>query len=219
MSRSRERRVAVSVATGDNGIGLSPEVLTHLVKHIGGSAKRSDKGRKLEVTSSTNSKLSPGGRQLIGKLGIGLFSVAQFTRHFLIITKTSGDRFRTIADITLGKKSPQKKGRIFETGQYRIWRERATDKKTQGTEIKLLDLLPRTRDELASDDLWTRHEYQVNDPDAEKAELPELHIGRMASRSEAVCAAVPMERAHEAQCNRQLACRPSETFSDSDTTA
>lgn len=167
------------ITVRDNGLGLSPEVLTHLVKHIGGSAKQSDKGKKLEVTSSTNSKLSPGGRQLIGKLGIGLFSVAQFTRHFLIITKTSGDHFRTIADITLGKKSSSKKGRIFETGQYRIWRERTTDKAAHGTEIKLLDLLPRTRDELASDDLWTRHEYQVNDPDAENTELPVLHIGRM----------------------------------------
>ena len=61
------------------GRGLSPEVLTHLVKHIGGSAKRSEIGKKLEVTSSANVNRSPGGRQLIGKLGIGLFSVAQFT--------------------------------------------------------------------------------------------------------------------------------------------
>ena len=174
------------ITVRDNGRGLSPEVVTQLVKHIGGSAKRSEKGKELEVTSSKNINLSPGGRQLIGKLGIGLFSVAQFTRHFLIITKTAGDNFRTVADITLGKKKARedKEDAVFETGQYRIWRESAADKKAQGTEIKLLDLLPRTRDELASDDLWTRQDYQNADPEAEKSEPPEIHIGRMEGKTD-----------------------------------
>jgi hypothetical protein len=175
------------ITVRDNGRGLSPEVVTQLVKHIGGSAKRSEKGKDLGVTSPTNVNRSEGGRQLIGKLGIGLFSVAQFTRHFLIITKTAGDGFRTVADITLGRGDGQQvvlplegeSERKYETGHYRIWREPTTDKKAQGTEIKLLDLLPRTRDELASDDVWTRQDYQEDDPDAEKTEPPELHIGRM----------------------------------------
>jgi hypothetical protein len=175
------------ITVRDNGRGLSPDVVTQLVKHIGGSAKRSEKGKELGVTSPTNVNRSEGGRQLIGKLGIGLFSVAQFTRHFLIITKTAGDGFRTVADITLGKGDEAQavmplegnSERKFETGHYRIWRERTTDKNAQGTEIKLLDLLPRTRDELASDDVWTRQDYQNDDPDAEKTEPPEVHIGRM----------------------------------------
>lgn len=175
----------------DNGRGLSPEILTQLVKHIGGSAKRSEKGKELGVTSSTNANRSEGGRQLIGKLGIGLFSVAQFTRHFLIITKTAGDAFRTVADITLGRGQEQQavlplegKGeRKYETGHFRIWREPTTDQKAQGTEIKLLDLLPRTRDELASDDVWTRQDFQMDDPDAEKIEPPEVHIGRMEKKT------------------------------------
>ena len=175
------------ITVRDNGRGLSPEVLTQLVRHIGGSAKRNEKGKELGVTSPTNVNRSEGGRQLIGKLGIGLFSVAQFTRHFLIITKTAGDGFRTVADITLGKRDEQqvvlplegKSERTYETGHFRIWREHTTDKKAQGTEIKLLDLLPRTRDELASDDVWTRQDYQKDDPEAEKTVPPELHIGRM----------------------------------------
>jgi len=175
------------ISVRDNGRGLSPEILTQLVKHIGGSAKRNEKGKELGVTSSTNANRSEGGRQLIGKLGIGLFSVAQFTRHFLIITKTAGDAFRTVADITLGRGEEQQailplegKGeRKYETGHFRIWREPTTDKEAQGTEIKLLDLLPRTRDELASDDVWTRQDYQKDDPDAEKTDSPEVHIGRM----------------------------------------
>src|SRR5713226_9934306 len=85
------------ISVRDDGLGLSPEVLEHLVRHIGGSPKRSEEGKQLGVTGS-NTSLSPGGRQLIGKLGIGMFSVAQFTRHFLIITKTKGDPYRTVAD-------------------------------------------------------------------------------------------------------------------------
>lgn len=175
------------ITVRDNGRGLTPDVVTQLVKHIGGSAKRSEKGKELGVTSPTNVNRSEGGRQLIGKLGIGLFSVAQFTRHFLIITKTAGDGFRTVADITLGRHDEAQAiipledsdDRRFETGHFRIWREPTTDKKAQGTEIKLLDLLPRTRDELASDDVWTRQDYQEEDLDAEKTHPPEIHIGRM----------------------------------------
>ncbi len=179
------------ITVRDNGRGLSPEVLTQLVKHIGVSAKRSEKGKELGVTSRANVNRSEGGRQLIGKLGIGLFSVAQFTRHFLIITKTAGDGFRTVADITLGKRDEQqvvlpleRQGeRKYETGHFRIWREPTTDKKAQGTEIKLLDLLPRTRDELASDDVWARQDYQRDDPEVEKTEPPEVHIGRMEKKT------------------------------------
>jgi hypothetical protein len=180
------------ITVRDNGRGLSPEVLTQLVKHIGVSAKRSEKGKELGVTSSANVNRSEGGRQLIGKLGIGLFSVAQFTRHFLIITKTKGDGFRTVADITLGRRKehqvilPLKKSAElkYETGHFRIWREPTSDKRAQGTEIKLLDLLPRTRDELASDDVWTRQDYQKDDPEAEKTDPPELHIGRMEKKTD-----------------------------------
>jgi hypothetical protein len=175
------------ISIRDNGLGLSPEVLEHLVKHIGGSVKRSDEGSALGVTAKGDPNRSPGGRQLIGKLGIGLFSVAQFTRHFLIITKTKGDSFRTVADITLGsvggqqKLLPLKKGsqREIETGHARIWRERATETDSHGTEIKLLDLLPRTRAELASDDLWAKIDFEKEDEDGEKTKPPTWHIGRM----------------------------------------
>ena len=176
------------ITVRDNGRGLSPEVVTRLVKHIGGSAKRSEEGKALGITSLTDTDRSEGGRQLIGKLGIGLFSVAQFTRHFLIMTKTAGDGFRTIADITLGRSAghegaaPPPSGRDesrYETGHYRIWRERTTDKSAQGTEVKLLDLLPRTRDELASADVWARQDFLKEDPDAEKMDPPQLHIGRI----------------------------------------
>jgi hypothetical protein len=175
------------ISVRDNGSGLTPEVLEHLIQHIGGSAKRASDGKDLGVTSDDDENLSPGGRKLIGKLGIGLFSVAQFTRHFLIITKTKDDPFRTVVDIILGPVAGQQKstlsdrngGQQIETGSARIWRERADDKSSHGTEIKLLELLPRTRAELASEDLWARVDYQNEDSELVKTIPPKLHIGRM----------------------------------------
>lgn len=176
----------------DDGLGLSPATLAHLIKNIGGSAKRTNQGKALEITASDDASRSPGGRQLIGKLGIGLFAVAQFTRHFLIVTKRKGDKFRTIADITLGPVNneqrllnydPSKEADI-ETGHALIYRERATgqDINSQGTEIKLLELLPRTRAELASQDLWAKLDYETEQEGAPISPEPELHIGRISPK-------------------------------------
>ncbi|MHB9103165.1 MAG: ATP-binding protein [Sulfuricella sp.] len=85
----------------DNGHGMSPEVLAHLLFHIGGSAKRSDGGRALGITAPDDPLRSPGGRRLIGKIGIGLFSVSQLTHSFQIITKVKDDPYRTIATVVL----------------------------------------------------------------------------------------------------------------------
>jgi hypothetical protein len=174
------------ISVRDDGLGLSPKTLAHLVEHIGGSPKRTEEGKELGVTADQNEYLSPGGRQLIGKLGIGLFSVAQFTRHFLIITKIKGDTHRTIADITLGHIAGQQRmlaedeGRHdIETGHARIWREPTPDKESQGTEIKLLELLPRTRAELASDDLWARIDFERSEGEPQATTPPSWHIGRM----------------------------------------
>ena len=171
------------ISVRDNGHGLSPEILTHLVRHIGYSAKRDPEGSKLEMAGN-DPDFSPGGRQFIGKLGIGLFSVAQFTRHFFIITKTKGDNFRTVADIILGRRQQSllpldgEERRSFEAGEYLIWREPAQDTDAHGTEIKLLDLLPRTKEELASNDVWSRQDFQKEDTEALKVEPPSIHIGR-----------------------------------------
>jgi Histidine kinase-, DNA gyrase B-, and HSP90-like ATPase len=176
------------ISVRDDGLGLSPKALAHLVEHIGGSPKRTEEGKDLGVTAEQNENLSPGGRQLIGKLGIGLFSVVQFTHHFLIITKVKGDSHRTIADITLGQEASQQKRRTdnarhdIETGHARIWREPALDKNSQGTEIKLLELLPRTRAELASDDLWTRIDIEQAEGELNATAPPSWHIGRMKPR-------------------------------------
>ncbi len=166
----------------DDGIGMSPDVLAHLIDNIGGSAKRTATGAALKMTSDANPELSPNGRKLIGKMGIGLFAVAQFTRHFLIITKCKGDEFRTIADVTLGEKASlvetQNDDEIV-SGEARIWCEKSSSVNSHGTEIQLLDLLPRTRDELCSFDRWSRIEFEIAEEGRPQTEPPIFHIGRM----------------------------------------
>jgi hypothetical protein len=190
-----------SIIVRDDGLGLSPASLAHLIKNIGGSAKRTKEGQELEITSSDDPTRSPGGRQLIGKLGIGLFAVAQFTRHFLIITKQKGDRFRTVADITLGPVHNEQRLLSYEsasdaeieTGHALIYREPAEgqDEESQGTEIKLLELLPRTRAELASHDLWAKLDYEREHEGKLISPEPLLHIGRTNPKKPAELIAAP----------------------------
>ena len=97
--RPRFRTLSVE----DDGMGMTSAVLAHLLNHIGGSAKRSGEGAKLGIASTEDPTRSPLGRRLIGKMGIGLFSVSQLTHRFQIITKTAGD---SIPDDRSGSSPP-----------------------------------------------------------------------------------------------------------------
>ena len=180
--RPRFRTLSVE----DDGIGMTPAALAHLLHHIGGSAKRSREGAGLGIASAADPTRSPSGRRLIGKIGIGLFSVSQLTHRFQIITKTAGDPFRTIALVVLRQYSdesastPEEQGE-YEAGLVTIWREPATDVDSHGTTIILTDIRPQTRDTLQSRDLWA-----AVDSDGElapaKARGPGpfvFHIGRV----------------------------------------
>jgi hypothetical protein len=169
----------------DNGNGISPEVLDHLLHHIGGSAKRTSVGSALGVTDSDDVKLSPGGRRLIGRIGIGLFSVSQLTRSFQIITKVAGDDYRTVATVVLRQYSdmaPDDEGQ-YEAGRVNIWREAADDRLSHGTTIVLTDIRPQSRETLQSSDYWQR----VDAPDGADtgtSQTPLFHIGRLAPDSQ-----------------------------------
>lgn len=173
----------------DNGHGMSPEAVAHLLRHIGGSAKRSETGQKLGITSSSDRLLSPGGRRLIGKIGIGLFSVSQLTRSFQIITKTVGDGFRTVATVVLRQYSDdevaagQDGDSKFETGKVNIWREKAADLESHGTTIILTKIRPQARDTLQSNEIWSAIEQDEKfAPDSsERLAIvpPRFHIGRI----------------------------------------
>ena len=177
------------ITVEDDGHGMSPEVLAHMLFHIGGSAKRSKEGETLGITAANSPYHSPDGRRLIGKIGIGLFSVSQLTRSFQVITKVKGDKFRTVATIVLKQydddevqdsKPDEKK---YESGKVNIWRENATDIDSHGTTIVLTSIRRQAQDTLQSRDIWNTIEQAENSAeptDAQSIEPPRFHIGRVA---------------------------------------
>lgn len=88
----------------------------------------------------------------------GFLSFFQFARRLLVITKRRGDGFRFIADIHSSADTG---------GHAEVTRTFAPDLDSHGTEVKLFDLFPSTRAELASEDLWA------------ESHPPAWHVGRM----------------------------------------
>lgn len=176
----------------DDGSGMSHETLARLLKSIGGSAKRRDEGKELGITSPEDPEKTPGGRPIIGKIGIGLFSISQLARRFEIITKTRGSTYRLVAQITLRTYSENAiseaddEGRDeYLSGQVLIRRERTDDVDAHGTDIILDDVKPRVRDILRSADRWesvAEREAAWNRGDLEawssmRVEAPTFHSG------------------------------------------
>jgi Histidine kinase-, DNA gyrase B-, and HSP90-like ATPase len=73
----------------DDGSGITPEEFQRLMEHIGGSTKRDD------------SEFSNKKRPLVGRIGIGLLSIAQVCRKFCVISSREGDARKFRADIDL----------------------------------------------------------------------------------------------------------------------
>lgn len=171
----------------DDGHGMTPDVLAHLLHHIGGSAKRNDAGKDLGITAPNDPTKSPGGRRLIGKIGIGLFSVSQLTHSFQIITKIKNDPYRTIATIALKQYTDdevlKKNGKAeFESGKVNIWREKASDHSSHGTTIVLTSIRPQARDTLRSREIWAiieQNEALATEEERQAITPPKFHIGRV----------------------------------------
>lgn len=175
------------IVVEDDGHGMSPEILAHLLVNIGGSAKRHPTGMDLGITSDKDLLLSPNGRRLIGKIGIGLFSISQLTQSFQIITKIKGDDYRTVATVSLRQYADtafhqdEEGNEEFESGQVHIWREKAVDIEAHGTTIVLTNIRPQARDTLQSNDIWKVIEHNESLDSTEEQQTidpPEFHIGR-----------------------------------------
>lgn len=194
-----------TITVRDDGNGMSVETLVNLLSHVGASAKRSSKGKTLEVTDKTDSSISKNKkRKIIGKIGIGLFSVAQLTRDFDIVTKQAGDDFYLKAKIRLHNYSEEyiqeienkknsasdsdlnTRGASFETGKVEIWTEQTDNVSAHGTDIILRNIKKSARDQLRSIDIWGQesaeesHETERNSEDilnSSKLEKPTFHVG------------------------------------------
>jgi hypothetical protein len=184
------------ISVEDDGHGMTPEVLAHLLMHIGGSAKRHEDGAELGVTSATDPTRSPGNRRLIGKIGIGLFSVSQLTHSFQIITKVKDDDYRTVATVALRQYADEEDqggsddgDKRFESGKVNIWREKASDTESHGTTIVLTAIRPQARDTLRSREIWSvieQNETQGDIEERQAIEPPRFHIGRVDSTNDAL---------------------------------
>jgi hypothetical protein len=177
------------ITVEDNGIGMTPDAVVHLLHNIGGSAKRTEDGRTLGVASSDDPTLSPGGRKLIGKLGIGIFSVSQLTHSFQIITKTKGDDYRTVVLVQLRQLTDDAQGEDqseYKAGRYQVWRESTGEREAQGTTIVLTAIRPQTRDSLRSESVWSAIDNPIDEESAAKSAsvIPLYNIGRFAHGTE-----------------------------------
>lgn len=177
--RPRFSRIVVS----DDGRGMTPENVAHLLRNIGGSTKRRREGQEQGLASDDDPDRSPGGRRLIGRIGIGLFSVSQLTQTFQIITKTRGDRFQTVASIIMRQFDDRSvsadSDEPFEAGLVEVWRERASDVDSQGTRIVLDNIRPGARRTLQSYDLWVASDETSRTGGTTRP--PTYHVGRLVS--------------------------------------
>ncbi len=176
----------------DDGMGMSYDALSRLLHHIGGSAKRRQDGQDLGITSPDDIDQTPGGRPLIGKIGIGLFSVSQLARSFRIITKVAGQPYRLTAEVRLraytedGSDDVERENDdAYVSGDVYITREHAEDVAAHGTDIVIDDVKPRVRDLLRSAERWRELERKKQaelDLDFEtlatlRVEKPVFHTG------------------------------------------
>ncbi len=174
----------------DNGNGMTPRTLVHLLYHIGGSAKRTQGGVDLGITRPDDPTRTPLGRKIIGKIGIGLFSVAQLTQTFQIVTKVSGDDHRTVASIVLRQYSDllDEVDGEYEAGKVLVWREYAHDVESHGTTILLDSVRPQTVETLRSQSLWDSMAFTSASGSAARAivKKPGYHIGSVESADTAL---------------------------------
>jgi Histidine kinase-, DNA gyrase B-, and HSP90-like ATPase len=171
------------ITVRDDGNGMSPDTLAYILQNIGGSSKRTKGGLALQTSNELDANLSPKGRPLIGKIGIGLFAVAQLTQHFQIITKAAGENIRNSATIRLkthneSKFSETDASTEYVAGNVTIVSERVPDDELQshGTTIILYQLRPEIRKSLQSVRTWEASLDGEFDGEA-KTERPKFHIG------------------------------------------
>lgn len=176
----------------DDGAGMSYETLARLLHSIGGSAKRREEGQQLGVTAQDDPDRTPGGRLIIGKIGIGLFSVSQLARRFRIVTKVQGNDYRLIASVRIRAYSEDGEDDTarddddkFVSGDVVITREHSPDIDAHGTDVILDEVKPRVREMLRSADRWKALDEKaeadaVGDKDLAasiRVEEPKYHAG------------------------------------------
>ena len=173
------------ITVRDDGAGMSPRVLAYVLKNIGGSSKRTTVGAELNTARADSPHLSPGGRPLIGKIGIGLFAVAQLTQHFQIITKTKGERHRLSATVILQTHEEESiidDDTDYVAGTVNILSQEVPEheKDSHGTSIVLYHLGNEVRRTLQSTRIWEAASVEAGSGESLRT-APRYHIGHIAN--------------------------------------
>ncbi len=173
------------ITVRDDGIGMSPKTLAYVLQNIGGSSKRTAAGADLNTVQKDANDRSPGGRLLIGKIGIGLFAVAQLTQHFQIITKARGENVRTSATVRLRTHDEdefQPSEAKYIAGAVTIKSEKVPSQEidTHGSSVVLYSLRPEVRRTLQSARRWDDVLSKAGSGEA-IGEPPIYHIGLSSS--------------------------------------
>ena len=200
----------------DDGIGMTPATLAYVLKNIGGSSKRTAAGAELMTSRSGAPDLSPGGRKVIGKIGIGLFAVAQLTQHFQIITKAPGEIHRLSATIRLrthDEEQMQHAEDEYVAGTVVVMSEKVPDaeRDAQGTSVVLYQMRDEVRRTLQSVKLWRAASVETGAGESIR-KPPEFHIGYGSSDSPVEPARRLPPRAQSitiANCSQLRRCRES----------
>ncbi len=174
------------IRISDNGNGMDETAVADLLTNIGGSSKRTSRGVVVGTANPEDPRRSPSGRKLIGKIGIGLFAVAQLTQHFQIITKRKGSNKRVSATIKLNTYQEdllveQDEG-SYVSGAFRVLSEQVDDETAHGTTIILMDIRPAVREKLQSQEIWQALDDSASDQSLGLIDIvkpPRFHIGRV----------------------------------------
>ncbi len=175
------------IRISDNGNGMDENIIGDLLENIGGSSKRTARGKILGTANVNDPTRSPGGRKLIGKIGIGLFAVAQLTQQFQIISKRKGENKRVSASIKLHTYKEdslidEEGEKNYSSGTYSVIAEESPDTDHHGTTIILTGIRPAIREKLQSQEVWSA----VDDNDLQDGSglidavvPPHFNIGRL----------------------------------------
>lgn len=174
------------IRISDNGNGMDRATVADLLTNIGGSSKRTLRGKALKTVDQNDPTKSPGGRKLIGKIGVGIFAVAQITNHFQIVTKRKGSdervsatvKINTFREDALATEDEAK----FESGRYEVVAEKTSDLDQHGTTIILLNVQRGVKEKLQSREIWDALEQQEEAKGLgvlDTVKTPELHIGQI----------------------------------------
>jgi hypothetical protein len=89
----------------DDGKGMTAASFRRIMMHIGGSTKR-DAGELSDVHH----------RPLVGRIGIGLLSIAQVCKHFTVVSSTGdGRKFKAIIDMEPYQAAEARRARLGQT--------------------------------------------------------------------------------------------------------